>query len=171
MIMAYTTTDRERLRQRAYSAAANVRDPEIPVLTLADLGILREVSVGADGSVEVVILPTYMGCPAMGLIQAEVETALATAGFEHIAVRLAHSPPWSTDRMSPEAREKLRSIGIAPPACSAASRDLFAKETNVACPRCGSSETEVISEFGSTTCKSLWRCKSCREPFDHFKCS
>ncbi|MCL4766724.1 MAG: phenylacetate-CoA oxygenase subunit PaaJ [Hyphomicrobiaceae bacterium] len=157
-------------RRRAYEAAAGVRDPEIPVLTIADLGILHDVSIGPGGRIDVVILPTYSGCPAMGIIQIEVETALARAGFAHANVRLSHSPPWSTDRMSDEGREKLRACGIAPPSRGAGKRSLFETGEEVACPRCGSPGTERISEFGSTACKALWRCTSCREPFDYFKC-
>lgn len=160
-----------QLLDRAWTAAAGVADPEIPVLSIADLGILHDVMVGADGKVSVTILPTYMGCPAMGVIRLGIETALAEAGFEDVVVKLSYTPAWTTDLMSDEAREKLRAYGIAPPAKGAGKRALLAEDDSiVACPRCGSSETEKLSEFGSTACKALWRCTACREPFDHFKC-
>lgn len=166
-----TTTLAPSLRDRAYAAAASVTDPEVPVLTIADLGILHRVELAADGAVEVTILPTYMGCPAMGVISLGIETALAQAGFETARVKLSYAPAWSTDMMSDEAREKLNAYGIAPPPKGAGKAALmFGADPVVACPRCGSKETEKISEFGSTACKSLWRCTACREPFDHFKC-
>lgn len=162
--------DQVTRRQRAYEAAGSVCDPEVPVLTIADLGVLHDVRIGGNGRVEVTILPTYSGCPAMGVIQLAVETALGRAGFSEVDVRLTYSPPWTTDMMSDEAREKLRAYGIAPPTRGAGKRALFAAEEKIACPRCGSAETEKISEFGSTACKALWRCTHCREPFDYFKC-
>jgi ring-1,2-phenylacetyl-CoA epoxidase subunit PaaD len=158
----------EALRRRAYAAAAEVCDPEIPVLTIADLGVLRGVEV-RDGTVEVTITPTYSGCPAMDVIGLEVETALLRAGIDRAKVRLALSPAWTTDWMTEEGRAKLKAYGIAPPAAKASRRALFGEE-RLACPQCGSERTEKISEFGSTACKSLWRCLACREPLDAFKC-
>jgi ring-1,2-phenylacetyl-CoA epoxidase subunit PaaD len=155
------------LRQRAWDAAATVVDPEIPVLTIADLGVLREVTLSAEG-VEVAITPTYSGCPAMGVIALDVERALAAAGIAG-HVRTVLSPAWTTDWMSEDGRRKLLDYGIAPPAKTASRRALFA-EDRVACPRCASLATERLAEFGSTSCKSLWRCTACREPFDHFRC-
>ena len=156
------------LRQRAWNAASQVVDPEIPVLTIADLGVLREVAVH-DGEVEVAITPTYSGCPAMNMIAVEIEVALARAGFRRPKVRTVLSPAWTTDWMSEDGRRKLRDYGIAPPTAASSRRALFG-ELEVACPQCGSENTELLSEFGSTSCKALWRCKSCREPFDYFKC-
>ena len=156
------------LRQRAWDAAASVVDPEIPVLTIADLGVLRGVSLDGD-HVEVAITPTYSGCPAMNMIALEIEIALERAGFRRPKVRTVLSPAWTTDWMSEEGRQKLRDYGIAPPQASHSRRALFGEQT-VACPQCGSEKTELLSEFGSTSCKALWRCKSCREPFDYFKC-
>jgi ring-1,2-phenylacetyl-CoA epoxidase subunit PaaD len=164
----------ERLRRRALAVAGEVPDPEIPVLTIADLGVLRDARIAEDGRVELDITPTYSGCPAMNVIALQVETALAEAGIPDARVRLVLSPAWTTDWMTQEGRDKLRAYGIAPPARSAPSgaarRALFGMEEEVACPRCGSAETEKLSEFGSTACKALWRCTACREPFDHFKC-
>jgi len=156
------------LRQRAWDAAAGVVDPEIPVLTIADLGVLRDVVLDGD-HVEVAITPTYSGCPAMNMIALEIEVALERAGFRGSKVRTVLSPAWTTDWMSEEGRQKLRAYGIAPPQDSSSRRALFG-EQSVACPQCGSDKTELLSEFGSTSCKALWRCKACREPFDYFKC-
>ncbi len=156
------------IRQRAWNAAAQVVDPEIPVLTIADLGVLRGVEL-RDGCVEVAITPTYSGCPAMNMIAVEIELALVREGFVNSKVRTVLSPAWTTDWMSEQGRHKLREYGIAPPQQGSGRRALFG-EQQVACPQCGSDDTEVLSEFGSTSCKALWRCKSCREPFDYFKC-
>lgn len=161
---------RERAKA-ARAACARVTDPEVPVLTIDDLGILHEVDVDSEGHVTVSILPTYSGCPAVGLIALEIETELARAGFEDVSVNLTNAPAWTTDRMSEAAREKLRAYGISPPERTAGKRALFAAPAEIVCPRCRSSETERVSEFGSTACKALWRCRACREPFEHFKCT
>lgn len=155
-------------RQRAWDAAASVCDPEIPVLSIADLGVLREVEV-QGGDVEVTITPTYSGCPAMNVIAWEIELALSRAGFAASRVRTVLSPAWTTDWLTDQGRAKLLAAGIAPPAGAAGRRVLFGQD-EVACPRCGSQATERLAEFGSTSCKALWRCTACREPFDYFKC-
>ena len=159
--------DAALLRDRALAALEEVTDPEIPVLTITDLGILREVTVDGD-TVDVTITPTYSGCPAMNVITLEVETALARAGLK-ARIHTTLSPAWTTDWMSEAGRRKLAAYGIAPPAHTSSRRALFG-EARPACPRCGSEDTEEISEFGSTACKSLHRCRACREPFDAFKC-
>ncbi|MFZ4405958.1 MAG: 1,2-phenylacetyl-CoA epoxidase subunit PaaD [Paracraurococcus sp.] len=159
-----------RLRRRALEVAGAVVDPEIPVLTIADLGVLREARVADDGGVEVDITPTYSGCPAMGMIAVQVEAALLAAGLPKPRVRLVLSPAWTTDWLTEAGRAALRDYGIAPPAARTGRRGLFGLEDAVACPRCGSAATEKLSEFGSTSCKALWRCTACREPFDYFKC-
>jgi ring-1,2-phenylacetyl-CoA epoxidase subunit PaaD len=156
------------LRRRAWDAASAVVDPEIPVLTIADLGVLRDIAV-SDGHVEVSITPTYSGCPAMNMIALEIELALEREGIRQPKIHTVLSPAWTTDWMSDDGRRKLREYGIAPPIAGSGRRALFGKQ-RVACPQCGSADTEVLSEFGSTSCKALWRCKSCREPFDYFKC-
>lgn len=161
--------DAARIRERAWAAAASVVDPELPVLTIEDLGVLRDVRVSGEGKVEALITPTYLGCPAMNMITLEVELALERAGFAKPKVTTVMSPAWSTDWMSESGKEKLREFGIAPPLAKAGRRALFGEE-NVACPSCKSTNTERISEFGSTSCKALWRCKACSEPFDYFKC-
>ena len=155
------------LRDRALAVLETVTDPEIPVLTIADLGILRDVAVHGEG-VEVTITPTYFGCPAMNIILLEIETALARAGIE-ARVRTSLSPAWTTDWLTDAGRRKLAAFGIAPPERTGSRRALFG-ESRPACPLCGSADTEQISEFGSTACKSLHRCRACREPFDAFKC-
>jgi ring-1,2-phenylacetyl-CoA epoxidase subunit PaaD len=156
------------LRQRAWDVAAAVVDPEIPVLTIADLGVLRDVAV-TDGRVEVEITPTYSGCPAMNMITLEIELALEREGFANSKVRTVLSPAWTTDWMSEQGRQKLKEYGIAPPRAASSRRALFGVQ-QVACPQCAAEDTEVLSEFGSTSCKALWRCRRCREPFDYFKC-
>ncbi len=161
--------DREATRRRALAAASDVVDPEIPVLTIADLGVLRAVAIAEDGTVDVEITPTYSGCPAMNMISVEIDLALARAGFSRTRVRTVLSPAWTTDWMSEDGRRKLLEYGIAPPTRGAGRGALFGT-AEISCPRCGSPETEKLSEFGSTSCKSLWRCRACHEPFDHFKC-
>lgn len=166
--MVSTTTRNAELRQRVWNAAAQVVDPEIPVLTIADLGVLRDVTV-TDGGVEVAITPTYSGCPAMNMIALEIELALEREGIRNPKIYTVLSPAWTTDWMSEQGRRKLKDYGIAPPQAGGGRRALFG-EQQVACPQCGSVDTELLSEFGSTSCKALWRCKACREPFDYFKC-
>ncbi len=156
------------LRDRAWAAAASVVDPELPALTIADLGVLRDVTVTDDG-VEVAITPTYSGCPAMRMIALDIVAALERAGIAGGRVRTILSPAWTTAWMSAEARRKLAADGIAPPLEGAGRGALFGAAVP-ACPRCGSMATERLAEFGSTACKALWRCTACREPFDHFKC-
>ena len=155
------------LRDRAWAAAAEVTDPEVPVLTIADLGVLRDVTETSDG-VEVIITPTYSGCAAMGVIAIEVELALARENIPG-HVRTVLSPAWTTEWLTETGRQKLLDYGIAPPIRGGGRRALFGTDT-VPCPRCGSTDTAVLAEFGSTSCKALWRCQACREPFDYFKC-
>jgi len=166
--MVIAMFDDTELRKRAWDVVASVVDPEIPVLTIADLGVLRDVTID-DGRVEVTITPTYSGCPAMNMIALEIELALEREGFRDSRIRTVLAPAWTTDWMSEEGRRKLREYGIAPPQAASSRRVLFGVD-QVACPQCGSTDTEVLSEFGSTSCKALWRCKKCREPFDYFKC-
>ncbi|MGO8916598.1 MAG: 1,2-phenylacetyl-CoA epoxidase subunit PaaD [Stellaceae bacterium] len=156
------------LRERALAAASCVVDPEIPVLTIGDLGVLRAVRLDGD-TVEIEITPTYSGCPAMRVIELELETALRDAGIGKFRISTVLSPAWTTDWLSEEGRRKLAEYGIAPPAGNTSRRALFGADP-VACPRCGAADTERISEFGSTACKALYRCRLCAEPFDYFKC-
>ena len=150
-----------------WEAAAQVVDPEIRVITIAELGILREVTEDPEtGRVTVVITPTYTGCPAMDVIRADIRRALAAAGHPDSVVETVFAPAWSTDWISASGRAKLAAAGIAPPLPSTGPVRLT---LSVRCPRCASVETEQVSRFGSTACKSLWRCRTCREPFDHVK--
>jgi ring-1,2-phenylacetyl-CoA epoxidase subunit PaaD len=162
------TTSADDVRAAAWRVASTVADPEIPVLTIADLGVLRDVRV-ADGGIEIDITPTYCGCPAMRMIAVEIELALEKAGLGPPKINTVLSPAWTTDWMSDEGRAKLKDYGIAPPVRGSGRRALFGIE-QVACPQCGSTDTAVIADFGSTACKALWRCNACREPFDYFKC-
>ncbi len=149
---------------------SEIPDPEIPVITIKDLGILREVEMGKD-SCSVTITPTYSGCPAMRLIEDQIRDVLSGQGIKNIQVNMSYSPAWTTDWISDEAREKLRKYGIAPPEHTSVDKGiLMGKSTFPACPQCKSINTELISQFGSTACKALYRCKDCREPFDYFKC-
>jgi ring-1,2-phenylacetyl-CoA epoxidase subunit PaaD len=161
--------DAEEARAKAFAAAASVVDPEVPVLTIEDLGVLREVRVGEDGTVEAIITPTYSGCPAMDLVALEIGLALEKAGFPGAKVTRVLSPAWTTDFMSEAGKAKLEEFGIAPPLARPGEGALFCAG-EVCCPRCKSADTERISEFGSTACKALWRCRACKEPFDYFKC-
>jgi ring-1,2-phenylacetyl-CoA epoxidase subunit PaaD len=138
-----------------WSVLRSVMDPEIPVVSVVDLGIVRDVSPN-----QVTITPTYSGCPATDFIERSIREALDSAGFREVAVRTTLSPPWTTDWISERGKEALRAYGIAPP-------DLAKAAT---CPQCGSTDTEEVSRFGSTPCKAQWRCKACLEPFDRFKC-
>lgn len=145
---------------------AEVSDPEIPVLTIEDLGILRDVAV--EGShLTVTITPTYSGCPAMEQIEQDVRSALAARGWDDVEVRLVLSPAWTTDWMSDAGRRKLQEYGIAPPRRTGGPVDVTLGGPS--CTLCGSTDTELLSRFSSTACKSMWRCRTCREPFDHFK--
>jgi len=148
---------------------ADVPDPEVPVLTIDDLGVLRDVTVDDDGHVRVDITPTYSGCPAMDAIRSDVERRLAEAGHHDAEVRLVLAPAWTTDWMSEAGRRKLADYGIAPPSGAAPVLGAVPLSLSVRCPQCGSPDTRELSRFGSTACKSLWRCQACREPFDHFK--
>ncbi|MFC0581703.1 1,2-phenylacetyl-CoA epoxidase subunit PaaD [Micrococcoides hystricis] len=151
-----------------WDIAAAVNDPEIPVLSIEDLGILRAVEQDEDGTVRVTITPTYSGCPAMDVIRDDVQTAFKKEGYEKVAVDLVLSPAWTTDWMSEEGKRKLNEYGIAPPAAKAADGKVSVGLT-VKCPRCHSLNTQELSRFGSTACKALYTCLDCKEPFDYFK--
>jgi ring-1,2-phenylacetyl-CoA epoxidase subunit PaaD len=146
---------------RLHGILAQVPDPEIPVLSVLDLGVIRHLRFRPDGRLEVGITPTYSGCPANAVIKADVVRALGAAGISAVAVDVL-APPWSTDWLSAAGRRKLEAFGIAPPSGRG--------NVPAACPRCGSPRTARVSEFGSTPCKALYRCEACLEPFDYFKC-
>ena len=151
-----------------WEIAATVADPEIPVLTIEDLGVLRAVDIDDDGAVTVTITPPYSGCPAMDAIRDDVITALATQGYADVRVALVLAPAWTTDWMSPEGKAKLEEYGIAPPTGKAAAGKVSVG-LSVKCPQCSSLNTRELTRFGSTSCKALYVCQDCREPFDYFK--
>jgi ring-1,2-phenylacetyl-CoA epoxidase subunit PaaD len=154
MVTGPTLLDVDRVRE----VVGRVVDPEIPVLTIADLGILRDVVVD-EGQVVVTITPTYSGCPAMRQIEDDVQSELAAAGFDRVVVKRTHDPPWTTDWLGPGAAAKLTAFGVAPPTSA----------VNVLCPRCAASAPRMVSSFGSTACKALMVCSQCGEPFDWLK--
>lgn len=154
---------------QAYKVLEEVMDPEVPVISVMDLGIVRDVS-WVDGHLYVVVTPTYSGCPATEYIETSIAGALQSAGFAKPKIAQRLDPAWTTDWITEQGRNRLKAYGIAPPVGSSNKRSLLSGITQVECPICGSQDTEQLSEFGSTACKSLYRCKSCLEPFDYFKC-
>jgi ring-1,2-phenylacetyl-CoA epoxidase subunit PaaD len=153
----------------AREIAASVLDPELPMVTIEDLGILRGVTEDDQGRVHVTITPTYSGCPAMETIRTDLIESLTLAGYRHVDVEFVLSPAWSTDDLTARGRDKLAEAGIAPPGPVPAAGGAVPLSLSVRCPQCGSLDTRESSRFGSTACKSLWVCRACREPFDHFK--
>lgn len=158
-------------KKTLYAYLEEIKDPEVPVLSIIDLGIVRDIKLN-DDELEVIITPTYTGCPAMDMITAAIKIEMATLGFKKIKVTHAISPAWTTDWMSEEGKRKLKDYGIAPPnpkqhGCE---QKLFAEAEAVQCPQCNSYHTHRVSEFGSTACKALYQCDDCQEPFDYFKC-
>ena len=160
--------------QNIWSILESVVDPEVPVLTVTDLGIIRDVKLNGD-EIEVIITPTYTGCPAMDMIAMNIRLALIEEGYQKIKISSVLSPVWTTDWMSESGKEKLKAYGIAPPHYrfdrpGLTDTKLFAKEETIQCPHCNSYNTKLISQFGSTACKALHKCEDCSEPFDYFKC-
>jgi len=158
-------------KEAIYSYLEEINDPEVPVLSIIDLGIVRDVKMN-DEELEVVITPTYTGCPAMDMITTTIKIQLATLGFKKIKITQILSPAWTTEWMSEEGKRKLKEYGIAPPnpKQQVCDQKLFAAAEGVQCPQCNSYHTHRISEFGSTACKALYQCDDCKEPFDYFKC-
>jgi ring-1,2-phenylacetyl-CoA epoxidase subunit PaaD len=146
-----------------------IKDPEVPVLSIIDLGIVREVKIqyppSGDGGIEIIITSTYSGCPAMDMIATEIRTQLTTLGYKKIKITQSLTPPWTTDWMSEAGKRKLQEYGIAPP-----DKRFSIPKDGVECPLCHSQNTRLVSEFGSTACKALFQCNDCKEPFDYFKC-
>jgi ring-1,2-phenylacetyl-CoA epoxidase subunit PaaD len=159
------------LEKKIRSILQAVHDPEVPVLSVLDLGIIRAVKATDEGA-EIVLTPTYSGCPAMDVIKMTIRMALLEHGIHHFKLTTVLSPAWTTDWMSEEGKEKLKSYGIAPPVRSAQILHelLFQESDGIECPRCRSCHTRLVSQFGSTACKALYICEDCREPFDYFKC-
>ncbi|OEO25965.1 phenylacetate-CoA oxygenase subunit PaaJ [Pseudomonas sp. J237] len=154
---------------QAWAVLEQVMDPEVPVVSVVDLGIVRDVD-WEDGHLHVVVTPTYSGCPATEVIERDIEVALEGAGFAAPQLERRLTPAWTTDWISEAGRQRLRAYGIAPPAASGNKRSLLGEAAELCCPQCGSTHTERLSEFGSTACKALYRCCDCLEPFDYFKC-
>lgn len=154
--------------QQVWDWLADVLDPEIPVVSVVDLGIVRNVNIG-DESVEVEVAPTYSGCPATEVIESSILEKLVAEGLKGVTIKRVLSPPWTTDWITESGRNKLLDYGIAPPVGSASKRELLGKGS-VHCPRCGTGQTTVVSEFGSTACKASYKCDECLEPFEYFKC-
>ncbi len=159
------------MNQKILDILAHVADPEVPVLSVLDLGIVRDIRMQDNGELEIMITPTYTGCPAMDMIAANIRMELSANGYVQVKITNVLSPAWTTDWMSEEGKQKLKDYGIAPPlpkqqACRS---ELFAEQA-VQCPHCNSYHTTRISEFGSTACKALYQCRDCKEPFDYFKC-
>jgi ring-1,2-phenylacetyl-CoA epoxidase subunit PaaD len=155
----------------AWQLLASVEDPEIPALSIVDLGLVRSVEVGADGDLAVGLSPTYVGCPATEVIRRSVQDALRQGSVGDFKVTNVLAPAWSSDWITADGRRKLLEYGIVPPDRSASNmRDVLRGTRPLACPRCQSLDTEMVSEFGSTPCKALHRCRACLEPFEYFKC-
>lgn len=159
-------------KQAIFSYLEEVKDPEVPVLSVVDLGIIRDIVLHDDDELEVIITPTYSGCPAMDVISMNIRIMLSTLGFKKIKITQVLSPAWTTDWMSEEGKRKLKQYGIAPPnpKQQVCNDKLFITDEAVQCPHCDSYLTHRISEFGSTACKALFICNDCKEPFDYFKC-
>ena len=155
--------------KQAWAVAAAVLDPEVPAVTVADLGILRSVEIDAQGRAVVRVTPTYSGCPAVLAIELAIEAALRDVGFDPLIERVL-TPAWTTDWITDQGLEKLRAYGIAPPVAGSSSKRALFGDVVVSCPRCAAQDTSKLSEFGSTACKAHYRCNACLEPFDYFKC-
>ena len=166
-----TTTDTIQV-QPIWDLLAEVYDPEVPVLTILDLGIVRNVEINNGHEVVVTITPTYTGCPAMDVISMNIRLKLLEHGYKNIKLKTVLSPAWTTDWMSEAGKQKLKAYGIAPPnpGQQVCTPELFQEDESVQCPRCNSYNTVMISRFGSTACKALYKCNDCHEPFDYFKC-
>jgi ring-1,2-phenylacetyl-CoA epoxidase subunit PaaD len=177
VVIANAESKAELTVDYAWEVLHTVLDPEVPVVSICDLGIVRSVELSGEDGLNVVLTPTYSGCPATELIATETANALAKAGFDHVNLTTVHAPAWTSDWISDQGRDKLRRYGIAPPGPAQHGQDIVlrympqGRESAAAldCPRCGSSNTERLSAFGSTACKALWRCMACKEPFEHFK--
>lgn len=158
-------------KEHILSILSEIPDPEIPVITIQELGVIKNVNVISDTEVEVTITPTYSGCPAMKQMEDDIISKLKENGFTSVKVNTIFSPPWTTDWINDFAKEKLRKYGIAPPENTTQDKSwLLGIEKSITCPRCGSKNTKLISQFGSTACKALHQCQDCLEPFDYFKC-
>ncbi len=160
-----------KTKEHILSLLSEIPDPEIPVITIVELGVIRNIDVINDTDIQLTITPTYSGCPAMKQIEDDVRKKLMKNGFSSVKINTIFSPPWTTDWLTPEAKEKLQKYGIAPPEHTTEDKSwLTGVAKSVTCPRCKSKNTKLISQFGSTACKALYQCQDCLEPFDYFKC-
>ncbi len=166
---AQRVADKKHSVQQVWEWLEAVPDPEIPVLSVVDLGIVRRVTALTDG-VEVAVAPTYSGCPATEVIEKSIVDSLVDRGVGKVILKRVLSPPWTTAWITDKGREKLRAYGIAPPADGASKRAMLGSMKSIACPRCGATTTSLVSEFGSTPCKASYKCDDCLEPFEYFKC-
>jgi len=155
-------------KEEIYSLLSGIKDPEIPVVSIEEMGMLRDVIVGRHGC-EVLLTPTYTGCPAMGIIAADIKALLHLAGIQHVDVHMVYTPAWTTDWITDAAKEKMLHYGVAPPTPSTCG-DIATAEKHIVCPHCGSNDTQVVSRYGATACKALYQCNYCKEPFEYFKC-
>lgn len=169
MVNASAVAPAREFLESVREVCESVADPELPVVTIGDLGIVRHVGVSSSGAVEVVLTPTYSGCPATEVIRDDVRAALLARGFTEISIRTVLAPAWTTDWITDDGRRKLAAHGIVPPSGRASARSVVDLELGVRCPRCGSIETRLVSRFGSTPCQAMYRCTSCLEPFDRIK--
>lgn len=154
--------------EQVLDSLRKVMDPEIPVLSVVDMGVIRHIEV--TDHLEVTITPTYSGCPAMNTIESDIKNCLKDQGYENVEVKTVLQPAWTTDWLTENGRAQLKAYGIAPPQGSTSKRSLFLEDETVPCPQCESKNTELVSEFGSTACKAQYKCRDCLEPFDYFKC-
>lgn len=160
-----------KTKEYVFALLSEIPDPEIPVINIVELGVIRNINTINKHTIEITITPTYSGCPAMKQIEDDIIKKMKDHGFEDVSIITVFSPPWTTDWISPEAKNKLRSYGIAPPEHTTQDKSwLTGVPKTVACPRCQSTHTKLISQFGSTACKALYQCQNCLEPFDYFKC-
>lgn len=159
-------------KNKIWQILETVPDPEVPVISIIDLGIVRNVEINTSNKIKITITPTYTGCPAMDVISISIRMALLENGFNNVEIKNVLSPAWTTDWMSEPGKQKLKEYGIAPPNTKqqVCTPDIFQKEEAIQCPRCNSYHTLLISQFGSTACKALYKCSDCKEPFDYFKC-
>ncbi len=164
----HRTVNEVAVEELVWERLALIPDPEIPVITITELGVVREVQYDGE-QLRVVITPTYTGCPAMQLFVAEIRAAMHDMGFDNVVIETAYSPAWTTDWITPAALERLRQYGIAPPVKPAPGSDASGEPPVVPCPRCGSGKTKLRSQFGATACKALYVCDTCKEPFEYFK--
>lgn len=156
----------EPTKEEIFAYLSEIVDPEIPVVTIQEIGMLRDVHIN-EQSCEVVLTPTYTGCPAMGIIEADIKALLQSKGIRDVTIKMVYDPAWTSDWITEEAKNKIRAYGIAPPKSCAGG---MAAEKHIQCPRCESEDTIMVSRYGATACKAMYKCNNCSEPFEYFKC-